>query len=242
MRTVVKPYADRPDGKKQQVAEMFDNIAGRYDRLNRVMSAGIDVKWRRKAIRMLQPRQPQVVLDVATGTADFALEALRLNPRQVIGVDISEGMLERGREKVLARAEQQRIELRYGDSENLPLPDNFADAITVGFGVRNFENLERGLAEMLRVLKPGGVAVVLEPSFPQRWPMAPLYRWYFTRFVPWFAGLWAHDTSAYRYLPESVTAFPQGQAFLDICRTVGYREVRWRGLSSGICALYWLEK
>jgi demethylmenaquinone methyltransferase/2-methoxy-6-polyprenyl-1,4-benzoquinol methylase len=240
--TAVKPYQHSQAGKKQQVEQMFDSIAPKYDLLNHTLTAGVDIRWRRKAIRMLGPRKPRIVLDIATGTGDFALEALRLKPDRIIGLDISEGMLAIGRKKVEAAGASTVIEMVRGDSEKLDLPDNFADAITVGFGVRNFENLEKGLGEMLRVLKPGGVAIVLEPSFPRKWPLRNLFAFYFKRVLPTIGRLVSKDTAAYTYLPTSVAAFPAGPEFLEICQRVGYSSVRWRKLSLGICALYWLEK
>src|SRR5690606_20633011 len=175
----VVPYKDQNNDKKSQVAQMFDNIAGKYDFLNHFLSAGIDIVWRKKAISLLKAEKPKQMLDIATGTADFAIEALSLNPDKITGVDISEGMMAVGREKLKRKGLTDKIELLYGDSKNLPFADNTFDAITVAFGVRNFENLKQGLAEMNRVLKPGGTAVVLEFSKPQGFPMKHLYQFYF---------------------------------------------------------------
>src|SRR5882672_2386542 len=210
----VVPYKEDQSGKKEQVARMFDNISGNYDFLNHFLSLGIDTLWRRKAIRQLKSIQPRFILDVATGTGDFAIEALRLNPDKVIGVDISEGMLEVGRKKMAKRGLASKIELRSADSEKLPFEENKFDAIIVAFGVRNFEHLEKGLYEMLRVLKPGGKVVILEFSKPTVFPLRQLFHFYF-RFILPKIGRWvSHDSSAYTYLPESVQAFPDGKEFL----------------------------
>ncbi|WP_114781415.1 bifunctional demethylmenaquinone methyltransferase/2-methoxy-6-polyprenyl-1,4-benzoquinol methylase UbiE [Botryobacter ruber] len=234
----VVPYKDQNNNKKSQVAEMFNNIAGKYDFLNHFLSAGIDIVWRRKAIRLLAPEKPKQILDIATGTADFAIEALRLNPEKITGVDISEGMLAVGREKLVRKGLSGKIELLYGDSENLPFQDNTFDAITVAFGVRNFENLTRGLAEMHRVLKPGGTVVVLEFSKPTRFPMKQLYQFYFKNILPVVGNFVSKDRAAYTYLPESVQAFPDGQAFINIFQQVGFKSTKWHSLTFGISSIY----
>jgi demethylmenaquinone methyltransferase/2-methoxy-6-polyprenyl-1,4-benzoquinol methylase len=242
LNKVVTPYQDANRSKKQQVTEMFDNIAPTYDTLNHSLSLGIDILWRRKAIRALRPYQPETVLDIATGTGDFAIEAMRLQPKKVIGLDISPGMLEVGKKKIAKRGFQSTIEMIVGDSEALPFADDSIGAITVGFGARNFEHLEVGLGEMLRVLKPGGAAVILEPSVPKRFPMKQLFTFYFKRILPFFGRLVSGDKRAYTYLPESVGAFPSGQDFVAICEKVGYRKCSYQPLSLGICAFYLLEK
>lgn len=237
----VKPY--RPDGsKKEQVAEMFDNIAHRYDFLNHFFSLGIDVLWRRKAIRLLRKSQPKRILDIATGTGDFAFEALRLNPEKVVGIDISGGMIGVGVEKVKKRKKSDKIELKIGDSEDLEFDDNSFDAITVGFGVRNFENLEKGLGEMLRVLKPGGQAAILEFSKPRKFPIKQVYFFYFKYLMPTIGRIVSKDSSAYTYLPESVMAFPEGKDFREITRRVGYRSCKIHPLTGGIASIYLCEK
>lgn len=186
--------------------------------------------------------QPKTILDVATGTGDFAIEALNLNPDKIVGVDISEGMLEVGRQKMRAKKVDHIIDLRLGDSENLPFEDNFFDALIVAFGVRNFENLERGLAEMLRVVKPGGRIVILEFSRPSKFPMKQLYKVYFTAILP-LVGRWiSKDQSAYQYLPESVQAFPDGNDFIKILSTIGYKNPQCNSLTFGISSLYWGTK
>lgn len=240
--SAVVPYQNDPRAKKQQVARMFDNISGRYDFLNHFLSLGIDVLWRKKAIRLLREFHPKRMLDVATGTGDFAIEALSLNPDKVTGVDISEGMLEVGRKKLKERKLDTRIELRSGDSEKLPFEDNFFDAVIVAFGVRNFENLELGLKEMLRVVKPGGNVVILEFSKPSKFPMKQLYNLYFTAILPSIGRWISRDNSAYRYLPESVKAFPDGNKFLEVLASLGYKNPKCDPLTFGISSLYWGSK
>lgn len=241
MKKAVTPYGNE-HSKKAQVADMFDNIAHRYDFLNHVLSLGIDIGWRRKAIRLLKPKQPKQLLDVATGTGDFAIETLRLNPDKVLGVDISNQMLEVGRQKLRKRAMDDRIELVYGDSEDLPFETDQFDAITVAFGIRNFENLEKGLAEMLRVVKTGGQVAIIEFSQPERFPIRQLYRFYFLRILPAIGKLISKDSRAYTYLPESVDAFPYGQSMVAILKKVGYSEVKLYPLTFGIASIYLATK
>ena len=239
---VVVPYKEDSSAKKQQVARMFDSISGRYDFLNHFLSMGIDILWRRKAITLIRDIEPKVILDVATGTGDFAIEAMSLKPDKIIGVDISEGMLAVGRKKMKSKKIDHLIELCSGDSENLPFADNFFDAVIVAFGVRNFENLERGLAEMLRVVRPGGKVVVLEFSRPSKFPMKQLYKVYFTAILP-LIGRWiSRDQAAYRYLPESVQAFPDGNDLLKILSDIGYKNPQCDPLTFGISSLYWGTK
>lgn len=236
----VLPYKDQNEGKKEQVAKMFDNISPRYDLLNHLLSMGIDVLWRKKAISLLRKRKPhpEMLLDVATGTGDFALEALSLSPDKIIGVDISGGMLEVGRKKMAKRGLSDRIEMIQADSENLPFQDNMFDAVIVGFGVRNFENLRKGLSEMNRVLKPGGVVTVLEFSKPRSFPFKQLYNFYFMNILPRVGSMISKDKSAYTYLPESVQAFPDGKDFLKILEETGYKQTAWKSLAFGISAIY----
>lgn len=234
----VVPYKDQASGKKEQVAEMFNNISHRYDFLNHFLSLGIDVIWRKKAIKQLATDHPKQILDVATGTGDFALMALKLNPDKIIGVDISEGMLSMGREKMKRRGLEKKIELHLGDSEGLPFNENKFDAVIVAFGVRNFENLSQGLADMQRVLKPGGKVVVLEFSKPARFPVKQLYQFYFRYILPTIGKLVSKDSSAYTYLPESVQAFPDGKAFLDRLQEVGFTNTVCKPLSFGISSIY----
>lgn len=234
----VVPYKEDHAAKKQQVARMFNSISSRYDLLNHLLSLGVDIYWRKRAIRELKPLRPKLILDVATGTGDFAVEALSLKPEKIIGVDISEGMLEVGRQKMKNVKFSGSIELRTGDSENLPFEENKFDAVIVAFGVRNFENLELGLAEMLRVLKPGGKAVILEFSRPDAFPFRQFYGFYFRYIVP-VIGRWvSRDQAAYNYLPESVQAFPHGQVFTGILSRIGFNSTSCTPLTFGICSLY----
>lgn len=234
----VVPYKQDSSGKKEQVARMFDSISGKYDFLNHFLSLGIDIRWRKKAIKLLASGNPKLILDVATGTGDFAVETLALNPDKVIGVDISEGMLEVGRKKMIAKGYDKKIELRSGDSENLPFEENKFDAVIVAFGVRNFENLEKGLEEMRRVLKPGGQVVVLEFSKPRSFPFKQLYNFYFKYILPLVGKLVSRDPAAYTYLPESVQAFPDGNDFINILNRIGYKETKCKPLTLGISSLY----
>lgn len=240
MGTDVKPYKQKDAAKKEQVAEMFDNIAHSYDFLNHFFSLGIDVLWRKKALRILKEEKPKTILDVATGTGDFALEAIRmdLEPEQIVGVDISNGMLDIGREKIKKKGLEKVIQMRQADSENLPFEENSFDAYTVAFGVRNFENLQAGLKDMQRVLKPGGMGVILEFSKPRKFPMKQLFGFYFKFIMPTIGKLVSKDSRAYTYLPESVDAFPEGEDFLQIMRECGYRDVERKPLTGGIATIY----
>lgn len=234
----VTPYKKQDKSKKEQVAEMFDNISPSYDKLNRSLSFGIDVLWRKKLKRKLRKANPRTILDVATGTADVAIEISNLNPEQITGVDISEGMLEMGRQKVKNKNLQNVITLQNGDSEDLQFTDSSFDAITVAFGVRNFENLEKGLAEMHRVLKPGGTILILEFSQPTSFPIKQLYNFYFSRFIPWWGKVVSKDQSAYQYLFDSVQSFPYGEALRKIMENVGYKDITFEPVTFGIVTLY----
>lgn len=239
MSNPVTPYRDSNASKKDQVAKMFNNISGTYDFLNHFLSLGIDVIWRKMAIRELLPDKPKYILDVATGTGDFAFESIKiLKPEKIVGVDISEGMLEIAKEKIIKRKLQDKFEVNLGDSEKLLFDDESFDAVTVAYGVRNFENLEKGLADMLRVLKPGGKAVVLEFSKPRVFPVKQAYNFYFRYVTPAIGKLFSRDASAYTYLPESVAAFPDGEQFLNLMKKVGYGNTKWRPLAFGICSIY----
>jgi demethylmenaquinone methyltransferase/2-methoxy-6-polyprenyl-1,4-benzoquinol methylase len=238
----VVPYKDKEGGKKEQVADMFNNISKKYDLLNHVLSLGIDIVWRKKAVRLLKDDQPKLILDIATGTGDFAIEALALNPDKVIGVDISEGMLAEGRKKLTKRKLDDRIELQLGDSEKLLFEENKFDAVIVSFGVRNFENLEKGLADMYRVLKPGGKTVIVEFSKPKKFPMKQAYNFYFNYILPKIGKVVSKDNAAYTYLPESVQVFPDGKAFMEILEKVGFKNTRCKELTFGISSIYVGEK
>lgn len=242
MNQVVTPYKDQNTGKKEQVATMFNNIAPKYDFLNQLLSLGIHKGWRRKAVRLLKDIQPKNILDIATGTGDFAIEAMKLNPDKVIGVDISEGMLKFGVEKIKKLNLQDKIELKLGDSESLPFSDSSFDAITVGFGVRNFENLEKGVNDIYRVLKTDGMVVILEFSKPRKFPVKQFYNFYFKIITPAVGKLFSKDSSAYSYLPESVNAFPDGEKFLDVLRKAGFKETKAIPVTFGIASIYTAKK
>lgn len=235
----ITPFKESEKGKKEQVAEMFDKIAGRYDVMNRLLSARIDVRWRKKAIRMLKKENPKHILDVATGTADMAIMTCRLlNPDRVDGIDISEGMLDLGRKKIEKEGLADKIHLHTGDSETIKFADNTFDAVMVAFGVRNFENLEKGLAEMRRVLKPGGRLIVLEFSKPQRKAVKSLYNLYMGIVAPQVARWLRQNKEAYEYLNESANAFPDRHLFTDILNKVGYTDTGFEPLTLGICCIY----
>ena len=237
----VKPY-DREGSKKEQVAEMFDNISGRYDALNRILSMGIDIQWRKRVVREVAQQAPNNLLDVATGTGDLVLALAKVVPGHLIGLDLSPGMLERGKQKVQRSRFHERIEMMVGDSENLPFETERFDAVSVAFGVRNFENLEAGLAEMQRVTRPGGMVYVLEFSKPKNRLFSKIYLSYFKHVLPRLGKLISGDASAYTYLPESVQAFPDGDAFLACLHEAGYREGRSIPLTGGIATLYVAKK
>ena len=228
--------------KKEIVREMFDDISGRYDFLNHFLSFGIDRGWRRKLVGILAARKPSVVLDVATGTGDLAMAIATLNPQNITGIDISEKMLEVGRGKIAETGLGNLITLIRADAEMIPFPDNSFDAVTVAFGVRNYENLELGLLEMLRVLKPGGVMLILEFSQPTAFPMKQLYRIYSRFVIPVMGRAISGNSKAYTYLPESVAAFPSGKNFLDILLKLGLKNTEQIRLSMGIASIYIAEK
>jgi demethylmenaquinone methyltransferase / 2-methoxy-6-polyprenyl-1,4-benzoquinol methylase len=233
------PFKDSENTKKEQVADMFDKIAGNYDKMNRFLSAGTDLGWRKKAIRVLQKDDPRQILDVATGTADMAILSYKmLKPDRITGIDISEGMLELGRKKIEKEQLGDKIQLQKGDSETISFAENTFDAVMVAFGVRNFENLENGLAEMLRVLKPGGRLVVLEFSKPRHKAIKKLYNLYMRIVAPQVARWFKQNKEAYQYLTESANAFPDRHLFTDILKKVGYSATEFKPLSLGICCIY----
>lgn len=217
---------------------MFNDIAPKYDFLNHFLSAGIDKSWRKKAIKLLGEQEPQNILDVATGTADLAIQAMAIKPEKVTGVDIAEKMLEVGREKIKKRGLADKIILQQADACSLPFDDNSFDAVTVAFGVRNFENLDKGLKEMNRVLRSGGMAVILEFSNPKTFPMKQLYNFYFRVILPTVGKIVSRNSSAYTYLPETVKAFPDGSKFVNIMEDAGYQQVERHDLTFGIASIY----
>lgn len=233
----VKPYSTE-ESKKEQVAQMFDNIAFRYDFLNSLLSLGIHKGWRKKCVKLLAENDPKMILDVATGTADFAMECVKLHPTKIIGVDISEGMMKFGREKIKKAGLEKLITLEYGDAETLKFDDNTFDAIVVGFGVRNFENLEKGMNNLNRVLKPGGKLVVLEFSNPRNKLVKWGYNFYFNKVTPFIGRIFSKDVRAYTYLPESVKAFPDNEQFVSILNKLNFKNTSYKSLSFGIAAIY----
>ncbi len=236
----VKPY-EADGSKKQQVSKMFDNIAGNYDFLNHFLSLNMDKTWRRKMIAELVSVNPKTVLDVATGTADVAINTikqLKIKDLNIKGVDISAEMLNIGRQKIIKEGLSERIELTLGDSEQLPYEGNKFDAVTVAFGVRNFENLERGLQEMHRVLRGGGKLIILEFSKPTSFPFRQLYNFYFKYILPIIGKLTSKDNRAYSYLYESVQAFPDGDKFLTVLKKIGFKDIQCKSLTLGICSIY----
>jgi len=234
----VKPYGDSSKSKKEEVAEMFNNISAKYDFLNHFLSLGIDKLWRKKAVKMLRSVNPRRILDIATGTGDFALESLVLKPTQIVGLDISSGMLEHGRVKMKKKGVDHIITMQQGDSEDIPYDDNYFDGLTVGFGVRNFENLEKGLGEMLRVVRPGGKLIILEFSIPKKFPIKQLFAFYSKNIIPILGKSISKDSNAYTYLPESVAAFPEGKNFENILAKVGYKDISSTFVSGGIATIY----
>ncbi len=234
----VKPYQDEDGTKKEQVAKMFNNIAPKYDFLNHTLSMGIDILWRKKAVKILKKGNPKNVLDIACGTGDFSIEDLNSGAEEVVGLDISEGMVNVGIEKVKAKGLQDKVNLRVGDSENIPYPENTFDGITVGFGVRNFGDLEKGLSEMHRVLNPNGQVIVLEFSKPKRFPIKQLYFFYFKYILPKIGRLVSKDKTAYTYLPDSVKAFPDGKDFTNILEKVGFKSTKIVPCTFGIASIY----
>mgnify|MGYP001028951003 FL=1 len=237
----ITPYESEA-AKKEQVAEMFDNISGKYDFLNHFFSAGIDNLWRKRAIKELSKDKPNVILDVATGTGDFAFEAVKLNPDKIIGVDISAGMLDVGKKKIEKRHLTDKMEFLLGDSEDLKFENEKFDAITVSFGVRNFQDLKKGLSELNRVLKTGGKLIILEFSKPKKFPVKQAYFTYFKYIMPVIGKVVSRDKSAYNYLPQSVMAFPEGEEFQKILKDVGFSESKAIPLTGGIASIYVAQK
>lgn len=237
----VTPY-NTPEEKNKQVAQMFDNISKRYDLLNSILSLGIHKGWRKKCVNLLKAKQPKKILDVATGTGDFAIECAKLKPESIIGIDISEGMMKYGREKLIQLKLDGLITLQNGNAETVSFPDGSFDAIVVGFGVRNFQNLEIGLSNLLRLLKPGGQLVVLEFSYPRNFLIKAGYNFYFSYILPVIGRVFSKDKRAYSYLMESVKAFPNNEKFTGIMTQLGYKNASFKPLSFGIAAIYYGEK
>lgn len=238
----IKPYKDSELGKKEQVAQMFDNISGNYDGLNRVISFGIDVKWRTKVLQLVASKNPTTVLDIATGTGDLAILMTSTSAKEIIGLDISAGMLEVGKKKIAERKLDSKIQMVLGDSENIPYPDNYFDAITVAFGVRNFETLEKGLAEILRVLKPNGIFVILETSVPTKFPFKQGYAFHSKFILPLVGKLFSKDKAAYSYLSDSANEFPFGEALNNILRKIGFIDVKHLPQTFGVATIYHASK
>ncbi|MFV8346017.1 bifunctional demethylmenaquinone methyltransferase/2-methoxy-6-polyprenyl-1,4-benzoquinol methylase UbiE [Flavobacterium sp. ZB4P13] len=242
MSEKITPYKDSALGKKEQVAKMFDTISGNYDNLNRVISFGIDIKWRKKVLQIVAKSNPKIILDIATGTGDLAILMAQTNAEKIIGLDISAGMLEVGVKKIASKNLSNTIEMILGDSENMPFEDNYFDAITVAFGVRNFDDLEKGLTEILRVLKPNGVFVILETSVPDKTPYRQGYNFYTKNILPLIGKVFSKDDVAYGYLSESAAAFPYGEVLNNILRKIGFIDVVALPQTFGVATIYSASK
>jgi demethylmenaquinone methyltransferase/2-methoxy-6-polyprenyl-1,4-benzoquinol methylase len=242
MSKTIKPYKDSELGKKEQVAQMFDNISENYDGLNRVISLGIDVKWRKKVVKIVGKNNPKQILDIATGTGDLALMMASLNPERIVGLDISSGMLEVGKRKIKKAKLSNKIEMIVGDSEEMPFKDGTFDAITVSFGVRNFANLAKGIKEIALVLKPDGVLVILETSNPTKFPFKQGYKLYTNLFLPIVGKLFSKDKVAYSYLSESANSFPFGEAFNNILQKNGFNNTEHTPVTFGVATIYIASK
>jgi demethylmenaquinone methyltransferase/2-methoxy-6-polyprenyl-1,4-benzoquinol methylase len=238
----ITPYKDSTLGKKEQVAQMFDTISGNYDGLNRVISFGTDIKWRKKVLAMVKATNPNTILDIATGTGDLAILMSETGASKIVGLDISAGMLEVGRKKITEKKLSNKIEMILGDAEEMPFEDNSFDAITVAFGVRNFETLEKGLSEILRVLKPNGIFVILETSVPEKFPFKQGYQFYSKNILPLIGRLFSKDDSAYKYLSESASVFPYGEALNNILRKIGFIDVVSLPQTVGVATIYSASK
>ena len=242
MTEKVKPYKNSTLGKKEQVTKMFDTISKEYDGLNRVISFGVDIKWRKKVVEIIKKTNPKTILDIATGTGDLAINLTKTNATSIIGLDISEGMLNVGREKIEKLSLSNTIKMVVGDSENMPFNDDYFDAITVAFGVRNFEDLEKGLSEIYRVLKPGGTFVVLETSVPTKFPYKQGYTFYSTKILPLIGKLFSKDKVAYKYLSDSAAKFPFGKAFNNILDKIGFIAIEDKPQTFGVASIYVAKK
>ena len=242
MTTKVTPYKDSTLSKKKQVVQMFDNVSTNYDFLNRMMTFGIDIRWRKKVVAIVGEKKPETILDIATGTGDFAIMLSKLKPKKITGLDISKGMLEVGIKKVKDHNLDRLIDMVLGDSEKLPFSDNSFDAITVGFGVRNFENLDKGLQEIYRVLKPNGIFVVLETSQPEKFPIKQFFTIYSKYIIPTIGKLFSKDKRAYTYLPQSAAIFPYGKNFNNILLKNGFNNATNKPLTFGVASIYTATK
>lgn len=242
MSISTKPYKDSELGKKEQVAKMFDTISAKYDNLNRVISFGIDTKWRKKILKMVANKNPESILDIATGTGDLAILLANTKAKKIVGLDISAGMLEVGKQKIADRNLSNKIEMILGDSEKMPFDDNSFDAITVGFGIRNFENLEKGLADILRVLKPNGIFVILETSIPEKFPFKQGYFFHTKYVLPLIGRLFSKDKVAYQYLSDSASIFPYGERLNNILRNIGFIDVKHLPQTFGVATIYSASK
>ncbi len=242
MSKSVTPYKDSSLGKKEQVTQMFDAISGNYDGLNRIISFGIDIKWRKKVLALIAQKNPTTILDIATGTGDLAILMTKTSATKIIGLDLSAGMLAVGKKKIEEKSLSQKIEMVLGDSENIPYNDNYFDAITVSFGIRNFETLEKGLSEILRVLKPNGIFVILETSVPEKTPYKQGYAFYTKNVLPLIGKLFSKDNVAYGYLSESASIFPYGEKLNNILRKVGFIEVEAMPQTFGVATIYSASK
>ena len=240
--TKIKPYKNSDLGKKEQVTKMFDTISGDYDGLNRVISFGIDVKWRKRVVKMVSKTNPKAILDIATGTGDLAIALAKTNAEKITGLDISSGMLDIGKQKIKKKGLETKITMTLGDSENMPFEDNTFDAITVAFGIRNFETLEIGLKEILRVLKPNGTFVILETSMPTKSPYIQGYKFYTKNILPLIGKVFSKDKSAYKYLCESASIFPYGEALNNILREIGFINVKDFPQTFGVATIYTSSK
>lgn len=239
MEKKITPYKDSSDGKKKQVEHMFDTISGEYDGLNRIISLGSDIKWRKKVIKMVSEKNPKSILDIATGTGDLALQfAENTSAEKIIGLDISLGMLSVAIKKVAGKSFADKVEFIQGDSEALPFEDNSFDAITVSFGIRNFENLDKGLSEIFRVLKKNGIFVILETSVPTKFPFKQGYDLYSKNILPLVGKVFSKDKVAYKYLSESASSFPHGEKLNNILRNIGFKEVKNEPQTFGVATIY----
>ncbi len=242
MSAKVTPYDDQERGKKEQVTEMFDTIANEYDGLNRVISFGVDIKWRKRLVKLVKKKQPEKILDIATGTGDLAIALAETGASEIIGLDISKGMLDVGRKKIIAKNLEKTVQMVQGDGESLPFEKDHFDAITVAFGVRNFEDLEKGLKEIFRVLKPGGILAILETSVPTKTPIKQGYFLYTRYILPLIGRLFSRDRSAYAYLSESAASFPHGKAFNNILGKIGFIGMENKPQSLGVASIYIASK